>query len=261
MSPETIVLIVAISLLSAAYLFAVWVIDLQGLIRGWLVLPMRVLATIFGSLVVTYLLWNLQNIQAHYWVLISLYVGLVGVTVVYALSTHRQAKASAEMAKEMKEQRQPLVILKAVQEEGIWTDLQIQFIGIEKSAANYFSHFEISNVGKTPAIEVESSLMDSEGNRPHSIRQTYLRNDDPPIKFRPNNIENLDETKTYYLVSEYQNIFSYSLQKPLYQTRLPFKISKASKEGKIYIIAGELEFNEVPQIKRIDAFGSRSKPK
>jgi len=193
---------------------------------------------------------------------------LVVVTCIYVWLTHaisktakQQAEASVKMAEEMREQRQPLVILKAVQEEGIWTDSQIQFIGIEKSAANYFSHFEISNVGKTPAIEVESSLMDSEGTRPHSIRQTYLRNDDPPIKFRPNNIENLDETKTYYLVSEYQNIFSYNLQKPLYQTRLPFKISKASKEGKIYIIAGELEFNEVPQTKRIDAFGSGSKPK
>ncbi len=178
-----------------------------------------------------------------------------------AKATKQQAYASVEMAGEMRQQRRPLLIQKAVYEKGVWTDLEIQFIGIEKSAANYFSHFEISNVGKTPAIEVESSLMDSEENRPHSIRQTYLRNDDPPIKFRPNNIENLDETKTYYLVSEYQNIFSYSLQKPLYQTCLPFKISKASKEGKIYIIAGELEFKEATEKERIDAFSRRSKPK
>ena len=101
MSPDTIVLIVAISFLLIVFLFAVWLVGLQGLIRSGWVLPARILVTIFSLLVVTYLLWNLQNIQAHYWVLISLYVGLVGVTVVYALSTARQAEASVKMVEEI----------------------------------------------------------------------------------------------------------------------------------------------------------------
>ncbi len=187
---------------------------------------------------------------------------LVVITGIYAWrtfsisnATKKQANASMKMAEEMREQRvmasRPLLIQKSVHEKDIW----------EGSTKDYFSHFEISNVGNTPAIEVESSLMDNEGNRPHSIRQTYLRNDDPPIKFRPANIVNLEETKTYYLVSEYQNIFSYGLQKPLYQTRLPFKISKSVQEGKIYMIAGELEFKEATEKERIDAFSRRSKPK
>jgi len=180
---------------------------------------------------------------------------LVVVTGVYAWRTFAISKATKKQAQEMREQRvmasRPLLIQKSVHEKDIW----------EGSTKDYFSHFEISNVGNTPAIEVESSLMDNEGNRPHSIRQTYLRNDDSPIKFRPANIVNLEETKTYYLVSEYQNIFSYGLQKPLYQTRLPFKISKSVQKGKIYTIAGELEFKEATEKERIDAFSRRSKPK
>lgn len=196
------------------------------------------------------------------WIQAISMVVLVVVTLIYAWRTHviskatkEQADASVEMAEEMREQRvmasRPLLIQKSVHEKDIW----------EGSTKDYFSHFEISNVGNTPAIEVESSLMDDKGNRPHSIRQTYLRSDDPPIKFRPANIENLEETKTYYLVSEYQNIFSYGPQKPLYQTRLPFKISKSVQEGKIYMIAGKLEFCEVPDKERIIMPLAKGKPK
>ena len=175
-------------------------------------------------------------------------VELVIVTGIYAWHTRK-------MAEEMKEQRllisQPRLIQKSVHEKDIW----------EGSTKDYFSHFEISNVGNIPAIEVEISLRDSEGNRSHSIRQTFLRNNDPPIKFRPSNITNLEETKTYYIVCEYQNIFSHGLKNPLYQTRLPFKISKSGEEGKIYMVAGELEFKEASEEERIDAFSRRSKPK
>jgi len=187
---------------------------------------------------------------------------LVVVTGIYAWrtfaisnATKKQAEASVKMAEEMREQRvmasQPRLLQKSVHEKDIW----------EGSTKDYFSHFEISNAGDIPAIEVESSLMDNEGNRSHSIRQTFLRNNDPPIKFRPSNITNLEETKTYYIVCEYQNIFSHGLKNPLYQTRLPFKISKSGEEGKIYMVAGELEFKEASEEERIDAFSRRSKPK
>jgi len=187
---------------------------------------------------------------------------LVVVTGIYAWrtfaisnATKKQAGASVKMAEEMREQRvmasQPRLIQKSVHEKDIW----------EGSTKDYFSHFEISNVGNIPAIEVEISLRDSEGNRPHSIRQTFLTNNDPPIKFRPENIVNLEETKTYDIVCEYQNIFSRGLKNPLYQTRLPFTIRKSSKEGKIFMVAGELEFKEATEKERIDAFSSRSKPR
>ena len=209
---------------------------------------LSIILLILGLLFLIFLTYRASEIEGKDWGQIILMLGLVTITAVYAHSTEK-------MAEEMREQRimtsRPLLIQKSVHEKDIW----------EGSTKDYFSHFEISNVGNTPAIEVEISLLDNEGNRPHSIRQTYLRNDDPPIKFRPDNIVNLEETKTYYLVSEYQNIFSYSLQKPLYQTRLPLKVSKSVQEGKIYMIAGELEFKEDDENERIDAFIRRSKPK
>jgi len=203
-----------------------------------------------GALIVTAVNEASFNIS-----LVLLTFALVLITCIYAMRTVDIAKANREMAEEMREQRimtsQPRLIQKSVHEKDIW----------EGSTKDYFSHFEISNVGNIPAIEVETSLMDSEGNRSHSIRQTFLTNNDPPIKFRPSNITNLEETKTYYIVCEYQNIFSHGLKNPLYQTRLPFKISKSGEEGKIYMVAGELEFKEASEEERIDAFGRRSKPK
>ncbi len=184
-----------------------------------------------------------------------LYAGLVVVTMLYAYSSMETADASVKMAEEMREQRvmasRPVIIQKSVHEKDIW----------EGSTKDYFSHFEISNVGNGPAIEVESSLTVNKRDYSQSIRQTYLRKDDPPIKFRPYGIENLEENRTYYLVCEYQSILSSSPRKMWYQTWLPFKPSKSSEKGKIYVAAGELEFKEVPEEERIDAFRSRSKPK
>lgn len=212
---------------------------------------------IIGALILTAVNEASSNISQ-----VLLTLALVLITCIYVMrtsdiakATRAQAIASVKMAEEMREQRiitsRPLLIIKSVHEKDIW----------EGSNKDYFSHFEICNVGNSPAIEVESSLMDNEDNNPSGIRQTYLRNDDSPIKFHPYGIENLDENKTYYLVCEYQNIFSYGLQKQLYQTSLPFKISKSGEEGKIYMIAGELELKEVAESERIDAFSSRSKPK
>jgi len=181
-------------------------------------------------------------------------LALVILTGIYAWHVRKQADASAEMAKEMQEQRlmasQPIIIQKTVYEKDVW----------EGNNKDYFAHFEISNAGNTPAIEVESSLLDDKGDSLYNIRQTYLVKDDPSIKFRPDNIEGLDKNKTYYLICNYQSIFSYGTQKSFYQTRLPFTIKKAAKEGKIYVIAGELETKEVTDKDRINAFGN-VKPK
>lgn len=58
-----------------------------------------------GILFITYLAYNLGKIQPSDWAQIMLMLGLVAVTGVYALSAARQADASVEMAREMREQR------------------------------------------------------------------------------------------------------------------------------------------------------------
>ena len=250
-----------IQIIAVVIVFAIYIYGLFKVIkitRGsspnknkWNIVNGFTLATLF----LIYLILNTYAIEPKDFALIMLTFGLVLATTLYAISAAKQADASVKMAEEMRQQRimtsQPRLIQKSVHEKDIW----------EGSTKDYFSHFEIFNVGNIPAIEVESSLMDSEGNRSHSIRQTFLTNNDPPIKFRPSNMTNLEETKTYYIVCEYQNIFSHGLKNPLYQTRLPFKISKSGEEGKIYMVAGELEFKEASEEERIDAFSRRSKPK
>jgi len=242
---DVIMLIVAIILV-----LIIFTLSLVQTIRGKRapIGLITIILLIIGVMLLVPIVYSASEIRTAEWVQIILMIGLVTVTAVYAHSTEK-------MAEEMKEQRimtsQPRLIQKSVHEKDIW----------EGSTKDYFSHFEISNVGNIPAIEVESSLMDCEGNRSHSIRQTFLTNNDPPIKFRPSNITTLEETRTYYIVCEYQNIFSHGLKNPLYQTRLPFKISKSGEEGKIYMVAGELEFKEASEEERIDAFSRRSKPK
>ncbi len=252
MTNDTIMLIVAI--------FLVLIIFILTIVQNFRQKPTiigrpAIILLMMGLLFLTLLVFRGQELEATDWAQTLLMIGLVLVTALYASSAEKQADASVQMAKEMREQRlmtsQPRLLQKSVHEKDIW----------EGSTKDYFSHFEISNVGNIPAIEVEISLRDSEGNRPHSIRQTFLTNNDPPIKFRPENIANLEETKTYDIVCEYQNIFSHGLKNPLYQTRLPFTISKSSEEGKIYMVAGELEFKEATEEERIDAFSRRSKPK
>jgi hypothetical protein len=172
-----------------------------------------------------------------------------------AEATKKQTEASRQMAEEMRAQRivasRPIIVIKAVQKMDI----------LEGSTKDYFSYFAISSVGNTPAIEVEISLTDKdEKSLTESVRQTYLRSDDPPIKFRPYNIAGLEEDKDYHIVCEFQDVFSNYPRKTFCKTHLPFKISKSSKEGEIIVIAGELEFLDIPEKDRIDAFGSRSKP-
>jgi len=168
-----------------------------------------------------------------------------------AKATKEQAEASVEMAKEMREQRRPIVVQQAIYEKDIW----------EGSTSNYFSHFEAYNKGNGPAIEVEISLVDS-GKRTSidSHRKSFLGAGEPPIQFCPTSLSARREDSTCYLVCEYQSILSRSSQ-TWYQTWLPFEPVKSSREGEIIVKAGELEFKEVTEKDRIDAFSSKSKPK
>jgi len=202
---------------------------------------------------------------------------LVVVTGIYVWRTFaisnaakKQATASVKMAEEMREQRimasRPVIIEKAVHKTEYKTEYKdvpylVSKVLRRTAVSDHFSHFEVYNAGNGPAIELIISLLNKEKASMHSQRKTFLRAGEPPIEFRPSNIVNLEESITYYLVCEYQSILSSSPRKMWYQTWLPFKPSKSSEKGKIYVVAGELEFKEATEKERIDAFSSRSKPK
>jgi len=238
------------------------VVLIKAIKEGFTRRRIAVFVLALGLLFIVYLAYNRREIQPADWAQIMLVLSLVAVTGLYALSAARQADASVKMAKEMREQRimasRPVIIQKTVYEESGFTDSEMQFLDIEESTASYFSHFEIYNAGSGPAVEVEISLTDKKGSPSHSIRQTFLRAGEPPIQFSPYNIANLDESIAYYIVCEYQSIFS---RETWYQTWLPFELAKSSKEAKVFIVAGKLEFREVTEKHRVDAFSSRSKPK
>jgi len=187
---------------------------------------------------------------------------LVVITGIYAWrtfsisnATKKQADASMKMAEEMREQRimasRPVIIQKAV----VGTDTEFATFG----SKDWFSYFEVYNAGNGPAIEVGISLLNKEKTPIHSQRETFLRADEPPIQFSSHPI--YPEEPTFYLVSEYQGVSSYRPQPTWYQTWLPFEAVEATKEDKIYVKPGELEFKEVNEKDRIDAFGSGRKPK
>jgi hypothetical protein len=203
---------------------------------------------------------------------------LVIVTGIYAWRTHvmssaakKQAEASVKMAEEMREQRiiasRPVIISRAVYEgvtyRGFVPDIKIGWTGIIRGTGSHFSHFEVYNAGSGPAIDVEISILDEEKHHIDSLdstRRTLLKTDDPPLDFYPSVPSEGDAL--YYVACEYQSITSRSSQKQTwYQTLLPFKPSKSSKAGGIYVATGELEFKEVTEKERINAFRSGSKPK
>lgn len=161
-----------------------------------------------------------------------------------ARATKEQAEASIEMAEEMREQRiiesRPVIIQKAE---------TIEVIPSEHST----DYFEIYNAGNGPAIEVEISLVlqRKPPYQPHNCkREGFLRAGDTPIEFYttfPPDVAN----STFYIVSEYQGISSYSTQPTWYQTWMPCKLSISGK-----VICGKLEFDEVSEENRIGIFNS-----
>ena len=217
--------------------------------------PIPIILLLIGILFAILVHYRGKELIASDWAQILLMIGLVAVTAVYAWSTQRQAKANEKMAEEMRQQRitasRPLLVQKAIYEKDIW----------DSSTSDYFVHFEAYNKGNGPAIEVEISLLDSEKNQIDSHRNSFFGVGEPPIIFRPESLVTMQENSTYYIVCEYQSIVSSIPQKKWYQTWLPFKTSKSSKKDKIYVVSGELEFCEVSEKDRIDAFSSRSKPK
>jgi 4-amino-4-deoxy-L-arabinose transferase-like glycosyltransferase len=223
-----------------------------------------------GALFITYLAYNVHEIAPADWAQIMLTLGLVAVTGFYALSASRQADASVKMAEEMKEQRiiasRPFVIQRINQTKSAG----------ETPTAHLF-YFEIYNTGNGPAIELEISFLNEEKLLTYSTRQNYLLTGES-VKIFPEEywkeqllsdteytvrvvpIHFVARKKRAYLVSEYQNIFSDRKDPTWYQTWLPFRVDKIGKKEELQLVLGELDFREVHDKDRINAF-AYAKPK
>lgn len=178
---------------------------------------------------------------------------LVLITAIYVKRTADIADATKKQAQEVREQRimasRPTIVQKAIYEKDVY----------QGSTSESFLDFEIWNAGNGPAIELEISLLDRNRNGLLSRRESFLRAGELSRRFNVSDIINREDA-TYYLVSEYQSTLPHGEQKTWYQTWLPFEKISSSKTDKIYVKPGELEFREVSEKDRINAFRS-SKPK
>jgi hypothetical protein len=126
---------------------------------------------------------------------------------------------------------QPLVTIK-----GIYKSSNIDHTLVLKS--DYFSHFVVCNEGQSPAIEVELTLLNEERDLLDAYRETVL-GVGKELEFKP--ILKRPEGK-YYIVCQYKHASYQNENETWDQTWLPFELSKASKEGEVYVAPGELEF-------------------
>lgn len=254
MTIELTIVLIAVALLFALSIYQIIII--MAFKKHPYIGPITFILLIIGVLFALLVHYRGKELGANDWAQILLMIGLVTITAVYAWSSQRQANASAKMTEEMREQRvmasRPVIIQKAVVE----TETELRTFG----SRDWFSHFQVYNAGNGPAIEVEISLLNREKTPIHSQRKTFLKASEPPIEFSPTELASLEKS-TFYLVCEYQGIFSRGTQPTWYQTWLPFETVEASEKGKIYVKPGELEFREVHEKDRIDVFGARSKPK
>ena len=150
---------------------------------------------------------------------ISMLILVVG-TGIYAWRTHaigkatrEQADASMKMAKEVRKERimasRPVIIQKAIIVDE--TELATE------AYCDWLSYFEVYNAGNGPAVEVGITLLNKEETPIYSQRKTLLRATEPPIKFSPSELTGLEKA-AFYLVCEYQSIFSHGSQPIWYQT-------------------------------------------
>ena len=157
MSADEILVIVIISIVFICYIFTLLKYDLKPIMRLEYIKPAKFIGIIIVGLIIAYLFLNLENIQPNSWVLISLYAGLVGITLVYAVGAHRQANASYEMAKEMREQKfesvRPII---EIQRGGDTDRRMSEEVAGSQGHTGYGLSCKISNIGLGPALEIKS---------------------------------------------------------------------------------------------------------
>lgn len=247
---------------------------------------------IFGLIEIAVLLLSillpLTNIDQR--ILVFFTGSLVIVTAFYAWQTQQQADASVEMAKEMREQRlqtsRPMIIQKPVHE------VKLKLGANPPLGEAYFHHFVIVNVGNGPAIELEVSLHDENGNQICLDRETFLRAHEEFVPFSKRytaqdlkdfgpegktvaemkdkmqrmsaqlrltrkdpwfNKAALEESKQYYLICKYRDILGKS-----HLTQLQFKVSKAEEMDEKYVVSAKMELKfDITEQERIDYLGSK----
>ncbi len=173
---------------------------------------------------------------------------LVLITAVYvkrtsdiAQATREQADASVKMAKEMREQRRPIVVQEAIEPKGTAFSLgDAEDIEITPSDC-----FQIHNIGNGPAIELEIILLKSKEKKlPEILKKTFLRSDaETPVVFTPHGLAEFTG-QTCYLLCRYRSVLSPDEKQIWYETWLPFTPKKSQRGDRIIIAPEELYFCE-----------------
>lgn len=153
MNTETIVLIVSILFVFGVYIFVLIMAGRWDFVRGFIpkrrIRVAQVLGSLFGCLVVTYLFYHLYEIEPNYWMEISLLVGLVGATVVYALLTFTQGR---EMREQRLSEARPYLLLRLKVSAVQWNNIKP-----DKHRPIDFQII-VHNAGKGPAIKLHAAL-------------------------------------------------------------------------------------------------------
>ena len=203
------------------------------------------------------------------WVIVTLIVTIIAVllTIYYSYAAKRELEKKLENTKiELEWTARPLVVMRAVGHDGVSlyeTDTpehpKREQSGAYRSQSSHFSHFELFNAGNNTVIGLEISLMNNEKVILQSQSIGFLRNNEEALPFIPVKME---PGQTHYLVSEYESIRSRARPNPIwYQTWLPFTPQKCTDKNMININVGELNFKEVLNTERIDAFPTNLKPR
>jgi integrase/recombinase XerD len=121
---------------------------------------------------------------------------------------------------------------------------------------DYFSHFLVRNEGDGPAIEIEMALLDNKLDWLDTYRETTLRVGGQlifkPMLHRPEG--------NYYMLCQYKQISPHDDDENWAQTWLPFRLSKASGQGEVYVAPGELQLKfRISRKEKIDIFSSKPK--
>jgi hypothetical protein len=117
--------------------------------------------------------------------------------------------------------------------------------------ATYFSHFVVSNEGKTPAIELEVGLLDCYRHLLQGRRETVLmvgeRVEWTPALDKPDG--------QYSVVCQYRTATANKQSERWNQTWLPFELIQAGTPGEVHVVPGHLTFQaNIEQNEKIIVF-------
>ncbi|MBT7092424.1 MAG: tyrosine-type recombinase/integrase [Bacteroidetes bacterium] len=122
---------------------------------------------------------------------------------------------------------QSIVTIKSVSNKSIWPPSNV-------IPNEYFSHFEISNEGNEPVVQVEVVLLSGQGQLIETQKETVVGVKEK-VDFKPSVL--LQEGE-YCIICQYKAMENEAWN----ESSLAVRLKNASKEGEVYIIDGELEF-------------------